>query len=178
MRDAVTSFSSTELEFFIAVEIGFDEGTERFWNGLHDVTIGTTSFYGIGNMLSISEVEETSEIAAKGITVVFDGLDSTMLSAALNVNYQNRPLNVYVGAIESGTFSSTALFKGRMDTMAFAEAGETTTVSITAESRLIDLERARSFRYTSEDQKALYSGDLGLDYVADLQDKVINWGRS
>ena len=32
-------------------------------------------------------------------------------------------------------------------------------------------------RYTDQDQQQLYSGDLGLEYVAGLQDKDIPWGQ-
>ena len=49
---------------------------------------------------------------------------------------------------------------------------------MTVESRLIDLERARDWRYTSENQKSLYPNDKGLDFVVDLQDMPIAWGRS
>jgi hypothetical protein len=48
---------------------------------------------------------------------------------------------------------------------------------LTAESRLIDLERSRERRYTSEDQKIDYPNDKGLEFIADLQDKEIVWGR-
>ena len=48
---------------------------------------------------------------------------------------------------------------------------------MTAESKLIDLERSRARRYTSEDQKIDYPDDKGLDFIADLQDKAVVWGR-
>lgn len=177
MRTTPTPFGEIELAVFLAVEMEFDTATERFWNGYGEVTIGGESYYGAGDIIGFSDVEETSEIAARGVAITLSGLDASMLSAALQENYQNRPMTVYYGVIDNGTYTTATLFKGRMDTMTITESGETATVEITAESRLIDLERPRSFRYTSEDQKRLYPSDLGLDYVADLQDKTINWGR-
>lgn len=70
------------------------------------------------------------------------------------------------------------VFAGRMDTMRLQDTGETTTVTVSCESRLIDLERARERRYTDEDQKELYPDDRGFEYVADLQDKEVLWGRN
>lgn len=177
MRTAPTAFADIELAVFLAVEMEFDSGTERFWNGYGTVTIGGEEYYGAGDILGFSAVEEVSEIAARGVAITLSGLNTSMISAALQENYQNRPLTVYYGVIESGVYSTATLFKGRMDTMNIVESGETSTVEITAENRLIDLERARTYRYTSEDQKALYPNDLGLDFVADLQDKTVNWGR-
>jgi hypothetical protein len=64
-----------------------------------------------------------------------------------------------------------------MDTMQITDAGETSQVRIACESRLIDLQRARERRFTDEDQQELYPGDLGLEYVAGLQEREIAWGK-
>ena len=65
-----------------------------------------------------------------------------------------------------------------MDQMNISENADTTSIELMVENRLIDLERARVARFTSGYQKSLYPGDLGLDFVEDLQDKDIVWGRS
>jgi hypothetical protein len=68
------------------------------------------------------------------------------------------------------------VFDGRMDVMTIEDAGETANISLSAESRLIDLERARVRRYTNNDQQNQFAGDTSLRFVADLQDKEIAWG--
>lgn len=78
------------------------------------------------------------------------------------------------GAVVSDPY---LLFSGRMDLMNIDDGGETCIISISAESRLIDLDRTRERRYTSEDQKIDFPNDKGLEFVADLQDKEIVWGR-
>jgi hypothetical protein len=42
---------------------------------------------------------------------------------------------------------------------------------------LIDLTVPRTWRYTHESQQALFSGDLGFEYVTAIQDREITWGR-
>ena len=54
---------------------------------------------------------------------------------------------------------------------------ETCRITISYESRLIDLNTARSWRYTHESQQALHPGDLGFEYVAAIQDREVTWGR-
>ena len=61
--------------------------------------------------------------------------------------------------------------------MSIDDGGQTCTISVSAESRLIDLDRTRERRYTSEDQKIDFPNDKGLEFIADLQDKEIIWGR-
>ena len=65
-----------------------------------------------------------------------------------------------------------------MDQMNIAEDADTSTIELSIENKLIDLERPRTARFTSAYQKSVYAGDLGLDFVEDLQDKEIFWGRS
>ena len=49
-------------------------------------------------------------------------------------------------------------------------------ITVTVENKLIMLERPRNRRYTDQDQKNLFSGDKGLEFVDDLQDKELVWG--
>jgi hypothetical protein len=65
-----------------------------------------------------------------------------------------------------------------MDTMQIGETGESARITLALENRLILLERARTLRFTSEDQKTLFPGDLGLDFIDDIQDRTIEWGKS
>ena len=67
---------------------------------------------------------------------------------------------------------------GYIDTMDIQEGPETSTITVTLESKLLELERQRVLRYTSAIQKALFSGDKGFDFVDKLQDKTFVWGRS
>ena len=69
------------------------------------------------------------------------------------------------------------IFSGYMDQMSIEETGQTSTVELTIENKLVDLERARVARFTSAYQKSIYPQDLGLDFIEGLQDKEIVWGR-
>ena len=129
-------------------------------------------------MLSISPIEETVEIAARGVNLALNGINSSLVSVALTESYQGRSAKVYLGVISSGAVVSDPylVFDGRMDVMTIEDAGDTANISLSAESRLIDLERARVRRYTNNDQQNQFAGDTSLRFVADLQDKEIAWG--
>jgi len=49
---------------------------------------------------------------------------------------------------------------------------------LTVENKLIDLERPRVGRFTSEYQKSIYSEDKGFDFVESLQEQKLTWGRA
>jgi hypothetical protein len=68
------------------------------------------------------------------------------------------------------------LFDGRMDMVEVTDGGRIATIALAAENRLRDLERPRLRRYTSQDQQSEYPGDLGFDFVPELQELEIRWG--
>jgi hypothetical protein len=63
-------------------------------------------------------------------------------------------------------------FRWRIDTMAI-EKGKTATITLTAENRLADWDRARIRRWTDEDQKADYPTDRFFEFIPELQEKEI-----
>tara|TARA_R100001440_G_scaffold5321_1_gene11400 strand:+ start:2987 stop:3547 length:561 start_codon:yes stop_codon:yes gene_type:complete len=177
--DFLTQLSSDSLKPFYAFKAEFQEGDVRLWTGLGEITINSETYTGGGSLLSVGAVEETSEIKATNLNVALSGLDSSILTAALNANYQNRLFTCFLGMLNESFWlvnNAYQLFQGRMDSMTINDSGEEVIISLSVESRLIDLEKPNESRYTSEEQKRLFSGDLGLDFVTDLQDKDINWG--
>ena len=181
-RDLTTAvqnqLAASELEPFFAIKLAFDSGDVRIWTGYTDITVASETYIGGGQLLSISPIEETVEIAARGVNLALNGINSSLVSVALTESYQGRAAQVYLGVISCGSVVSDPylVFDGRMDVMTIEDAGETATISLSAESRLIDLERARVRRFTDNDQQNQFSGDTSLRFVADLQNKEIAWG--
>jgi len=174
----ITDISADTVYPFFAVELLFDGlNVLRMWTGQGTLTLPDgTEWVGLGNLLNISSVEETSEMAVKGASITLSGVPSNTLSLALNQQYQGRVCNIYFGT--GVTTSLNQIFSGYMDQMNIEEGAETSTIQLMVENKLIDLERARVARFTSGYQKVAYPGDLGLEFIEDLQDKKIPWGRA
>ena len=166
---------------FLAVEAEFTTETIRAWSGDYDLSIGGATYLGVGNLLSISNIEDTMELKSSGLSVAMAGMDATVLNLALTENYQNRFITVYLGYLSGGTdtvVGTMTLFKGRMQSMAINDDPNGSTITIDAENRLIDLSRPSNLRYTKESQKFINATDSCFNRVASLQDKEIIWGRS
>jgi hypothetical protein len=166
---------------FFAVELLFDSPNEiRLWTGVGDLSYGGYTWTGSGTLMAISAVEEGSDLAVKGATLTFSGITADLLSAALAEPYQGRVCNIYLGINPDvpDLTSITELFSGYMDQMNITEGPEEASIELSVENKLIDLERPRIARYTSSYQKSVYPGDLGLDFIEDLQDKEIVWGKT
>ncbi len=213
-----TNLSGDVIYPFFAVELNFDEGTFeaadgnvydrvlRLWTGNGALVYNGNTYYGTGNMLDVSSVEETTQMAVKGASLTLSGVPSEVISLALTEAYQGRTCDIYFGLFQRGFIldegstvtseiyilqqdggrifleenktSLTEIFTGYMDQMNIQEGPESSTIELTVENRLIDLERARVGRFTSEYQKSVYPDDKGFDFVESLQELQLHWGRS
>lgn len=168
----------------IFVFCDFASGPVRVWSGKGDFAWGGNTYNGVGALGGISEVEETGNPVANGITLTLSGIPSDLLAVCLDRRqYRGRKVRVWHGFFNV-TGDTTALidtpmssFAGRMDVMVPTDSGQTSTIALTCENRLVDLDRARERRYTDEDMQQLHPGDGSFRYVAGMQDKTFNWGQ-
>lgn len=175
-----TAVTADLVRPIILVECAFDSGALNLWNGIGTLTVSSTDYVGAGTLLAIGEIAESSELQANGITVTLSGITDPLLAKARDEDYQGRELTVKLGAMDSsnGVISSpVTVFSGFMDTMVINDSSETATIQIAVENRLIEFERTRIRRYTAEDQKIDYPNDKGLEFVAEMAEKEIAWGR-
>jgi len=167
---------------FYAIDFNFDDNPVYAWTGLGTITIGGNDYIGTGTLLQISDVEETQDIAAKGMTLSLTGVLPEFLALALTEPYQGRICTVYLGFMTSWESPDASpdvmeMFSGYMDQMTIDEGAETATIALSVENRLIDLQRPRNRRYTKQNQDARFSGDKAFNYVESLQEKKLIWGK-
>lgn len=161
---------------FFAVDIDFSSGPLYIWSGYGDLTIGAKTYLGVGQLLNVSSVEESTEMESKGAVITMSGIPSTFLALALTEPYQGRECRIYFGMTNNPS-DYAEVFAGELDQMNVSEEATTATISVTVENVLIKLERPVVRRFTNEDQKSRFPNDKGLAFVATLQDKEIFWGR-
>ena len=188
-RSITTAFNnavtSQVVRPLLACELEFSTGTLRFWNGYGDLTMtaggSSNTFTGLGDLMNVSAISESDQVEAVGASLSLTGIKSSLISAALSANYTNRNASIFLGLFDTNKSVIAdvyTLFKGKMDIMKIDEGPESATIVLNLENRLIVLDRAKERRYTHEDQQLSFAGDLGFEFVPDLQDKEIIWGKA
>ena len=188
-RDITVAFNnamtSTVVRPIMAVELEFSDGTLRMWNGYGDIimTAGGSSktFTGAGDLLGITDIEESDILSMSGVTLSLSGIKSSLISTALQAQYTNRDGAIYLGLFDTSNnvvADVYTIFKGKMDVLNISEGSQTTIIQLKLENRLISFEKSSNRMYTFEDQKVDYPNDLGFEFIPDLQDKEIIWGKA
>ena len=176
--DIANRLSNDNQNIAYAVDLEFDSGELNLWTGVGDFTSGSKTYTGAGELLTISNIEETNELASTNLTISISGLNSDIVSYATTEDYQNRPITLKLFFFHAGTteeIESMILVKGCMETFTVNE-DDAFSVVISSENKLIDLTRPKNLYYTPETQEFLHSGDKGLEFVPKIQEQRLNWG--
>lgn len=163
----------------VLCEIAFQDGYVRTHSGIGTISWDSKSWLGVGDFGGVSDIEEGEDIAARTVELTLSGIPSSLLDKVTAANFRGRAVKLWLAfRTEAGAFVSTPYqaFGGKIDTATIAMGGEESTISVNCENRLIDLRKARTSRYTHEEQIARFPGDLGLAFVARLAEKPLYWG--
>ena len=152
----------------------------RLCNLAYNFTWNNEEWIGLGTLGGIGELSESTDLQAKGVSLTLSGVPPDLIATALGESYQGKRAQVWYAPLDDDhqlISDPIRIFFGRVDTMD-ADVGEMATITLNAESKLVDWSRSRVTRYNHEDQIAKYPDDLGFQYVAELVEKELVWGRS
>ena len=174
-----TEFKSDSFKMVFFLKSVWSSGTTYVWTGYDDISWDGQTWAGVGHFLGTSPIEETQDIRAVGAAFSLSGIPASLISLALADARQGNEVSLWIGALDdSGAVVADPykVFSGLMDVPSIQEDGDSSTITIQVENRLIELSRPRPVRYTDRFQQHRFSGDLGFEYVAALQNQIINWG--
>ena len=178
--DMITALTTTNVRAEYILDVDFDSEPFQIWTGVQDVIIGTSTYSAAGTFQGISSLEETSELRAVGAQVSISGIPAAYITLALTESFRNRYMTLKLACVHSSDNSIVSdpitLFKGKMDVPTIMEQEDTAIMSISAESKLIDLTRVKRLLFTHEDQQLVSSGDDALEYVSELANIEMTWG--
>lgn len=158
----------------------FASGRLRLWTGLGEILWQGRTWTGAGTLLGLGPIEETGEVVAGGTAIALSGVPADLVQLAIAEARQGLPGRVWIGLLDpAGAIIADPVqaFSGRLDVPEIADDAERCTITLRYESRLIDLNTPRTWRYTHESQQALHPGDRGFEYVTAIQEREITWGR-
>jgi hypothetical protein len=165
--------------FFI--EAHFVDGPVYVWTGRGRLVWNGITWLGFGSTVAITTIEETTAIEAKGITLTMSGIDVSLLGGIMLEFQVGLPALIRLGLFDENVAlidDPVISWAGRMDQPTIDVDGQTATISINCENRLLEMNVAVDRRYTNEDQQIDYPGDRGFEFVASIQDVTIYWGHT
>lgn len=172
--------TGTVLPSALFFEGTFASGTVRLWTGIGPIAWNGQSWQGIGSLLEVSLLADASTVEAKGIVATLSAFDAALLPAVLGEFVLGSAVTVYLAGFDDGVLIADPIpaFVGRMDQPTIAIDGQSASIALACENRLIDMDAAVDRRYTADDQQRDFPGDLGMNFVNSIQEDTVYWGSA
>ena len=178
---ALTESQSEAPRPFAFVELDFPSGFLRVNSSDRTIAFdsgsGVEDFLGVGNLGSITVITEGTDLVARGVELSLSGIPAANIALAFE-NAQRRSGKVWTGYFDSDyvlVADPILFFSGLIDNTSVT-LGETATVTVFLESRLITWQRPKIQRYTNENQLLRFPGDKFLEFVNQMVEKELLWG--
>lgn len=166
--DFVTAATGTRNQpcfIFEGVFVGF---TLRLWSGFGDLAWGGHTYLGNGWLQGFQGVEENTDLGSTGMDITLAGVPQDLISTVLGSSQQNASGKLWLAFLDTAGAiidDPYMMFDGRLDVPTIDDQASGPIIQISYESRLIDLDRTKEYRYTSESQKLFLATDKGFEYV-------------
>ncbi len=162
----------------VFADLAFDSGTVRVHTGVGSLTFNSNTYSGVGDFGGIDVIEENADLTPNAYRLRLSGFDSTYLDESLNQDVYGRAVTLYLGFLNiDGTLADDPeeVASGTMDSMEITY-GDQASINLVVESDLKFFQRANGKLFTDEDQQIDYSGDLGFQYLDQIQNARVVWG--
>jgi hypothetical protein len=175
---AQAALESTQVGLGIFVALTLPSGAVYIWSGMGNIVVSGNTYVGVGVLGAVSTVGEATSVFANGVQLTLEGVDATTISEALTDIPVGSYCEIFLGVVQGGAVVGALIpiFVGYTDQVGISESAHGCTVTIDVESKLAQLQRNREYRYTDQQQRALYPSDAGLKYVSTLQNWMGTWG--
>lgn len=182
-----TATLSKQLKIVIFARLDFASGVQRFHTEIgpkmaaHPI-YGSELYLGIGDFGGIQgEIKETTSNAPEPLRLSLTGVKASLTATAITDDYFRRDAELMIGfENELGNLIANPeiLYSGYMDKVDIVLQQDLAQMSLTLEHRGTNLLKASDHRFADEDKQAEVPGDLGAEYIWEMQDIKLKWGSS
>ena len=180
------ALAGRKVQAAFLVEFRFVSATMRLWNGNGDLSAGGHTWKGLRGLGQIDGLEQAINGQAPQATFSISGVSTQTQGEEQGdpLDYVNQPDIVYLQFFNpdwSTLDSPYAIWGGTMQTLQESFAWDdskkawVSTIGVTAESWFVGRGRPPFSYYSDRDQQHRFSGDLGLEYMAAMQNYTVRW---
>lgn len=176
-EDFLEALSQPDVTCCLGVELEFPAGTTRVHSAQGPLTIDGQTWFGIGAMGEIGVVTEDGSLTSKQLSVVLNGLDTSIIGTVLNEKCVGRPGRVVFAVFDSlgVIIGVNVLYQGYISGSAMT-AGNSNAVSYTLSNVFEKWKEGKPNRYSEESHLADQPGDHIMRMVGQMAERPIYWG--
>lgn len=154
---------------------------QRYTTHDGDIILNSNTYLGNGYLSSLSAYDESTEIISSGMKVTIAAEPNAIISLFLNNAKNGQKGEIYfvlLNDVNNNIVDSYKIFDGNLDGLTIEDGLDSARAILSYESSLIKLKKATNLRYSDKTQQLFYSGDIGLQYLEQMQNWGGYWGKN
>lgn len=161
----------------VLLELLFDSGTLRLCIGPYSITSGGNLYQHTGAALAVEPHGETAD-GTEGLQFTMTALPAGIFDLVVDEPYQRRLVRMLeqrFNADDTPADVASVEYIGRMVKLTSQEDPKSRTWTVQVQTEQFDAEgrRARNIRFSDAEQQRRYPGDLGAEFAASLEERVM-----
>lgn len=178
--ETIAALTSRTIHTEYLFESAFESQTLRYWSGFGALSWDSKTWAGDGKFHGVSNIRDSLDIVANGISVSLPGISTEILEIALREAQQAVLGKVWLAFFDNSEnlLDVDLRFVGNLDTVEISEEATSSVITFSYESRLIRFNQSREIRLSNEAQQSKYPGDKGFEQLTNLQNRRVYWGRA
>lgn len=173
-----TAAAAQSITLATFADLDFVGDRLRVHDGAGTISWGGNDWLGVGQYGGVDAVPESLEVIAQPVRLSLSGVDANLITDAMTTQYHGRAVALYVGLFSLTTQqlidTPEEMWSGFMDVMHIEFDQNQASIRLDCEHRLRRIVAAS--RYTDEDQRTLYSGDLFFKFLHLIPGYRGKWG--
>lgn len=172
-----TQVDGAHVHTVVLVKLEFDTPV-YVHSGVGNIVYDSNTYTGVGDFGGVTQPRESEALGPSSVTLTLSGITGQNLTEALDSGNLYDVVTIYQGyRQDDGTLYDDPWIAWR----GWYEYGsinmdDESSVHITCQHDLSRLTEKNGARYSDEDQQSKYTGDVGLEFVADMASVKLLWG--
>lgn len=176
-----TAVGQETVETAFLIHLEFDSGTEYLWSGSGDISWNAITYLGAGEIGQLSGVTEGEDMRADVMTLTLNHIPTSGLGDLLTEITANDPVgrgwSLHLATMADGAITASQEITGGFMGAVTMRDGAVGGITIELVNEAVLMERTHVVRMDNDSQQSLYAGDLGCQFVTDLDDEIM-WGKA
>lgn len=159
----------------LLAEHEFNDATAYNWTGLGHLVLYGHTWVGLGEIVKMTNLGFGADDAAQAFTMTLSGVNSAAVKEARTMpTLRGRSQKIWLQFFDPDDLQPIddryLIAQRVMDVMSFKRAGSIShEISLTSEDIWTGLNSSEHASWSKADQQALFPGDTGCDFTAELQ---------
>jgi hypothetical protein len=164
----------------VLIELNLESTVLRLTSATRDIPWNGHSFLANGWVLPPDGITESTDVGNYSFKLTLSGVNLAVISAVLDNPDRGELGTIWLAMLnESAEIvgAPIVLYRGMIDSCEIEDKFETPLVIVNLETDLARFDTSQNFRFTAQSQAAYFPGDVGFQYVTQLENWSGFWGK-